>query len=444
MSKWWLPRIWAAGLLLLITFSHPLWFGGPANIDSVLTAPLFSYPANSAKWSTWLTTITILVACASVLFGSRYSRTMWWVITASLVFSFLLNQHRLQPWAYQSAIYAAVFASMSVAQAKRWLVMIAASIYLYSGIGKIDFQFVHTVGQDFLNAVWFPGIGRFADQFDAPTMVRLAYALPISEALVAIALLIPWSRRTAGLCAIGMHLSLLAILGPWNLDHSAGVLCWNVLLVAQAWFLFVCPSLELEADSEKMAPEGETQRPHPVASRFSMAIVIVAVVMPLGERFGYWDHWTSWALYSPHTSRVEIEIHESAIDRLPVEIVPFLSDVDGDHWNKLDLSRWSISHLNVPIYPQSRYQLTIANRLANQFELRDAIRVFVKGVSDRRTGRREVQSLLGQRAINERFRQNASRRLSETMACHPRVLFRQKPLNVIGVLANPTTNFKTR
>lgn len=390
---------------MLIAVSFPLWFGVPSSIDSALIVPLLSHPAGSVSFLAWIPTIVIIVACVSVLLGTRHARICWWVMSVSLAFSFLLNQHRLQPWAYQGAIYATVFASMSVAQAKRWLVVMAASVYFYSGIGKIDYQFVHTVGQDFLRAVWFPGFGRLTDHFDAATMFRLAYVLPISESLVAIALLIPRSRRVAGVCVIVMHVALLAILGPWNLDHSAGVLCWNGLLVVQAWFLFVSPSVHPGLDlDEGLDFTREAKGVYSVvAPRISKSIMILALVMPLSERYGCWDHWMSWALYSPHTSRVEIEIHETAIDRLPAELVPYLSDDDRDQWNKLDLSEWSISRWKVPIYPQSRYQLAVANRIANQFELKDAIRVFVKGVADRRTGRREEQSVLGQRAINEVF-----------------------------------------
>lgn len=125
-------------------------------------------------------------------------------------------------------------------------------------------------------------------------------------------------------------------------------------------------------------------------------IVTLALLMPLSERAGYWDHWTSWALYSPHSSRAEIQIHGTAIDRLPETVREFLvEDQDGDRWSDLNIERWSLDRRLIPVYPQGRYQLAVALRLARQYELGSAIRVQVKSVSDRWTGRRRESFLIG-------------------------------------------------
>ncbi|TWT81803.1 hypothetical protein CA13_32560 [Planctomycetes bacterium CA13] len=385
-SDWWLPRIWALMLLALVAGTFPLWLGG----RTVLAVPMIGSAANLPTLLHGLPMIVLVVACVVAVVGGRYVRCAWWCVALSLCLSFLLNQHRLQPWAYQSAIYATVFATMDRLSARRWLIPMAASLYLYSGLGKLDYQFAHTVGQDFLSAIALPRIGSPVDWFEHHTLAWLAFVLPACEAVIAVGLLIPKTRRFAGGLVILMHLTLLAILGPWNLGHSLGVLLWNTLLSIQAWFLFVVAPDEAQ----------EAKTPNSKLTWIPISLLVVAIVMPTTERFGIWDHWPSWALYSPHNSRVDVEIHRSSSERLPDDIAIHLSDRDGDGWNRFDMAGWSLAKLRVPIYPQSRFQLAVASQLASENGLGRSIRVIVRGVSNRRTGQRTEQPLLGSREID--------------------------------------------
>jgi hypothetical protein len=134
-------------------------------------------------------------------------------------------------------------------------------------------------------------------------------------------------------------------------------------------------------------------------------LVVIALAAPLFERSGYWDHWPSWSLYSPHTSRVEIELHRSALDRLEPALQAYADeDEDRDGWHGLDIERWSLDNRGVPIYPQARYQLLLAAEIASAYQLSDEIRARVRSVSDRRTGRREDRLLLNRREIVKELR----------------------------------------
>ena len=336
----------------------------------------------------------MIIAGVVIVASNKRLKWCWWMIVLSLCTAFLLNQHRLQPWAYQSAIYSCVFACLGSQSQRRWLILIGASIYLFSGLGKLDYQFAHTVGQDFLGAVKLPWVEKFRDAFDHQTLAMFALVLPLCEVFIGIGLLVPQSRRIAGCLVILFHLSLIGILGPWNLGHSLGVLCWNGLLTIQAYHLFVKKSNEQCLHNE---PKEDISN----WCWIVRSLVLIALVMPITERYGHWDHWTSWALYSPHTSRAEIEIHTSAVERIPRTIRPYLSDEDGDHWHRISLANWSLDSLHVPIYPQSRYQLHVADILASRFQLGNAIRVTAKGISDRWTGHRSEKRLLGEHEIHD-------------------------------------------
>lgn len=337
--------------------------------------------------------ITIL-AGADRLFGYMRPRVRWLVIGALLISLVAMDHHRLQPWVYQSILYCVLFATMDrrgQLGLARWL---TASIYVYSAAGKLDFQFVHTVGQEFLTAMPLR-LGTWIATLDEVTRVRLAFLMPISEMTIGLLLLVPVTRKWAGMAAITLHATLIVLLGPWNLNHSYAVLVWNCLLAIQAHALFVAG--RQTTDNSKT----ETQSTHSLGW-IGVLTVLIALVMPLFERSGYWDHWTSWSLYSPHTSRVLVDVHESASERLPPHVRECLaeSSVDGG-WKRLDLAAWSLSSRSVPIYPQARYQLRLADRMAREFDLGPAIRVTVQSVSDRWTGKRSEKQAIGAEAIEK-------------------------------------------
>ena len=330
----------------------------------------------------------LCVACGAVMLRGKTCDRIWWLITALLVLEFLLDQHRLQPWAYQTAIYATVFAAMPVRSAHRWLVPLAASVYIYSSLGKFDYQFVHTVGINFLSAFAGP-IGGLPEDVDAAKLAKFAFLFPVGELVIGVSLLVPRSRRVAGVAAIVMHGVLIGMLGPWGMNHSPGVLIWNALLILQSWQLFL-----LEEAGEQ-TPQWQDTKERKGYSGVARLAIVVAIVMPLTERTGYWDHWPSWALYSPHNSRVDVQIHRSGVELLSPQMQAHVqTDADGDGWQTLSLEQWSLEHRRAAIYPQARYQLRLAIVVARSADIDKQIRGRLRGVSDRFTGKRSENQLL--------------------------------------------------
>ena len=384
-----LDQVWAIALLCLIAVTWRLWIPRGDALEIPMVDGLGGLPAVMR----WLPLVVLTLVPAFMLVWNE--RRLWWLIAIALAAAFLMNQHRLQPWAYQTSIYATVFATLDRDQARKWLRPLAASIYLYSAAGKLDYQFSHTVGQQFLETVMNVG-GGIPETWSETSRARATMLFPAGELIVGIGLLIPPTRALAGWLAILFHLSLLILLGPWGLDHSTGVLVWNVAMMAQAYFLFVA----LDEVSEE--PKMRVSR----GAKFAQAVVLIALVAPLGERAGYWDHWPSWALYSPHSSRVSVEVHETAQAKIGWELRLYLTETNRrDRWRTLATDRWSLRKLGVPVYPQARFQLAVADRLADQNDLDDAIRAIVRGTSDRFTGKRTEQRLIGAKKIREALEQ---------------------------------------
>lgn len=339
-----------------------------------------------------LVVVLVVGSLAWIALSRRPRRSVFVLVAVGLALLFFVNQHRLQPWAYQNALYSTAFACFTAQVARRWVIAVAISVYLYSALGKFDYQFLHTVGQDFVSiALGPPGT--------QPSTLRLGLAaiLPVAELAIAIGLIFPSSRRVAGTAAMLMHSSLLVALGPWMLGHSSGVVGWNVLLVVQSWFLFVAP-VQPCVIAQQGASDNE---PSPLARRVATAVLVVALLMPMTERAGYWDHWLSWSLYSPHTSRVELEIHETSLADLPKTAQPFvMSDDDNDRWHRVALDQWSLDRLGVPIYPQARFQLGLVLNLMRDEGVAIGLRIKIKSTSNRLDGTRDERWLQAAKEIS--------------------------------------------
>ncbi len=280
------------------------------------------------------------------------------------------------------------------------------SIYFYSAIGKFDFEFLHTVGQQMLGAM-AKLVGQDSSTIPAPMRLTLVAFFPVTELVVAFGLAWPKSRRIAGLLAIVLHFTLIAILGPLGLNHRLGVLIWNALFSVQAFYLFVVKQkTELVSRIDPLQPvRNNSGRVRGLPQSLCSAMIAMAIVLPCTERFGIWDHWPSWALYAPHSSRVRVEVAGASVGRVPSELAaliaqPSLPEGEMLDWVIVPIDDWSLRSLDTPIYPQSRFQLGVAKTIASLIDSESEVRVTILGAASRFSGHRQSQVLEGSTQID--------------------------------------------
>ncbi|WP_146521455.1 hypothetical protein [Stieleria varia] len=376
----------------------PLWVPLPSQYPNIALLPWWHWQSTAGLALQWSALAGLASSGTLVALGvfKRFHAGLWWTVMGCLIALMLTDQHRIQPWAYQSILYAGLFATLGHRRdpsAKSWFVVITASIYFYSSLGKFDYQFLHTVGDEFLSVSTAP-LGGLPDTW-RPWRTTLVAMMPATEMTIALLVLFPRTRRVGGMAAMGLHATLILILGPWSLNHSLGVLTWNVLLIIQAYLLMV--RRPTQAHDEAHTGSGPRKNSGVWQVR---VLVLAALIAPIGERWGYWDHWPSWALYSPHNSRVDAEIHRSKLRELDDSLANCVQeDGDGDGWHELKLSQWSLDQRGAPIYPQARYQLALLANLAERYEWGTGVRCKRRGVSDRWTGVRDESLHMGQREI---------------------------------------------
>ncbi|MFI4876163.1 MAG: hypothetical protein ACIALR_12520 [Blastopirellula sp. JB062] len=398
-------RLLALTGLALVGASYRLWlpqtdFPQVPALQALVAAP------RAIDYALAIGIVVSLVAW--LLSPKRLSTTAAWSVAACISASCLLDQHRFQPWAYQLIFTAIILATCEAKLAIRLLRVIVISIYVYSALSKFNAPFMNELGQNFLDVPlrWFGASAALAEE----TRPWATLLFPLGELIVGLLLAIPQTRKPGVCLAALMHASLLMVVGPWGLNHWPGVMIWNLLFLAQAPLLFwpapLAPA-KTEAETVVQPP------PDPAAARL-VGILVAAFVLllPLFEPFGYCDAWPGWALYASHVSRADLYIDAAAAEALPPPLRPFLRETDEGNL-RLDAAQWSLHALNVPIYPDARFQTGVALSVAQTYGIGWFCELRVQAAADRRSGQRSEIRYRGpqqMQAAAQRYRLNAQPR----------------------------------
>lgn len=103
-----------------------------------------------------------------------------------------------------------------------------------------------------------------------------------------------------------------------------------------------------------------------------MTFILLVCVWPITEGWGLCDHWLAWSVYSTQIERVSVTLTEEGVRRLPESARRLV--VDGELW----LDRWSLNALNVPIYPQLRFEFGVVEGLRRRCGDQDLVEVNVQ------------------------------------------------------------------
>jgi len=400
---------WVTFALLLIFSTRPLWMGA----GEYPQVPFAGGLVNAGRTADHIAFgLAFVPLCLMLVIGdsSRVWRACCGAFLCGMGGLFLLDQHRFQPWVWQFVLIGCAslwFPTRSVAYWWRWL---AISIYLFSAISKFDVSFADELGLLFLRTV-----GSFisVDVSAWPLVLQRIGGLsfPVWEFAVGLMLCFPRTRFAGMWMAWGMHGMLLAILGPWGLNHHWGVLLWNGFFICQAGLLF-WPCMYQGPSCPLRVPGGE--KLSDLKGRVGAVAMTVILWLPVLEPLGLYDHWPSWGLYASHVERVNLFIHREARGKLPTAVLEHLSETDDPEWLRLKLDRWSLAALKAPIYPQGRFQIGVCAAVIERYRLQEEFRVVYEGAAGRLTGNRRAEEFRTSEELQMRvegFRLNARPRM---------------------------------
>lgn len=418
--------------LILIAATWRLWFAA----SEFPAVPMFSFLTDVPRsidsfFSAGMVLALLADAVAAVFLISgriRSSRPVRiargsdvvFVLTAGTLIA--LNQHCLQPWLYHFLIMTAVLwlpvssrkpetppdrspddqSGIGAIDASHLLIIwLTATIYLWSAWSKLDAGFLESHGPKFVRAIcdvmgvstmfWSDGTWRIA-----------AGSLPAGELLVGVALLIPRTRRAGLVAGLAMHLLLFVAVGPWGLNHRAGVVWWNVFFMAQNVILLLSARshrhlVTSAADGAATESEHHGTASPDIRPRLAIPVLAAAALFPLFRSAGYCDTWTAWAVYASSPARILIQVKDDVADELPNSIQSYVEPRQiQDGWSWLRIDRWSLEATGTPIYPEDRFQFGVARFVAREFDLQNRIRLVHEEESDRWSGQRDQRQVEGE------------------------------------------------
>lgn len=370
----WLTRLLGAGVLALVAVTWKLWT--PQEVFP--RVPLFRWAP--PDWWDW-TSLALIIAggIGLVIRPPRHLRTLAATLAFGLAIGFVCDQHRLQPWAWQFFILALLIALADDALLWNGWQWLTISIYFYSALSKFDARFLHFIGAGFAETA-LGGMLKQDSNLPASTDLYavhywVAWLFPIGELIVAILLVAPRSRRWGMWAVIGMHGLLLQILGPFGLDHSYGVLIWNVVFIVQAVLLFM-PRDRLWSHETLMIPLRSAQQSEfPWRNRWARRLMTVVLLWPATYPLGFCDAWPGWAVYvEPFPAGWLDEVKSSGA--YPVESQPIRG---SGHYADVAISSWSLRELNAPVYPHLRSTVATALELSERYDISEMrLRIYVR------------------------------------------------------------------
>jgi hypothetical protein len=385
-------RVFATTTLALVAATWRLW----AIESDYPCVPLIQFGVSAPAWLDWvlrLCLVSLLVALFVISGRSPWERPLSLATAVVLIGCFMLNQHRMQPWAYLAAIGCFTFTCQDPGRTFRLWRLLCVSIYVYSAISKADVAFINGMGHRFLETgLSFLGI----DPSDLPrnlNVVAIA-AMPLCELLIGIGLILRHGKRWALPLCMALHSSLILILSPMGLNHRPGVLIWNAALMVEVLLLFTGHE---QPEDLTVIGSGRSAR-----ARLAECVAFIAVACPLLEPTGWFDHWPAWNLYSEQTDKVEILVRTDRLTRFPWELrrlsVPSRKD---PKWSKAYIEEWSLQTLLAPIYPEDRFQVGVALALAERYRLDEAIMVRIHSPPNRISGQRSSHVIVGAQGLRK-------------------------------------------
>jgi uncharacterized membrane protein YphA (DoxX/SURF4 family) len=396
----WLRRGIAATLAGSLLLTLPLWL---TKRDYPLTPVIDALRHIPSPFDYILLGVMFLALAGVVLL-----RNPRWPIVAVCCIALLwvaIDQSRLHPYLFHSVALLASLLPIAWEQRESWNpdylhwslapgMVLLVFTYLYSGLEKLNYEFVHWVFPDVIAPVagW---IGVSVDDIPETLLIVAGLTAALFEAAGGVLLIFLRTRRVAAICLTIMHLFIILAVGPTGSDSNRAILAWNVGMIIAIWSLFGTATTDsssppffsrawwMQALRIRSDPSGY---PHLAQALTIAGITILFGIMPILGFAGWWDSYPSFALYSGNTLNALIWVDPADHSRLPVVAQQALRE-DGT----LDLNKWSLAETGATFYPEPRIVLNIGKTITERWAQHDAI-AWMASTPNTFTGERTVRN----------------------------------------------------
>lgn len=394
----WLCRFSALGLATGMLLTPKLWIATGRSFPSLPVSdalPPIPFPCDLV----WAGSLLLLL----LLIGIKASNPRRFIVIFIILFGLLClwDQQRLDAWAYQYFFMLLAFTQTPNTEVNektgnaplRTCRFIISCVYFWSGVQKMNIDFIHRVSPWFLRP-----LTNLLPEKLAQGLVRFGPLAALLEAGMGIGLL---TRRWRHLCvflAIAMHGLILFSIGPLGHNWDPPVWPWNMAMMLFVVILFW-------DIGEISVWEIVTSRRQPI----HMVTVILFGIMPFFSYLEWWDSYASFALYSGNNPSAVIRVSESLAEVLPPEIKKHVKG--RPPMQTFDYFFWSFEELHT-VYPEPRAYRNIVRHLCRYAQSDSDVKATLKG--RRRWYNGERSSTL----LNCSDFEDALGTINNTLTCH--------------------------
>ena len=346
----------AAGLFAGVALSYKLWLN--SRLYPLTPAWPFPKPLPPPFDSVRLTALLILLILIAV---ARRPRVFVGVFLLLAGWAACEDQSRWQPWFYQ---YLFMLAAIGLADGNRpeatlnTCRLIVASIYVWSGLEKMNPNFVH-------NTIPF-----LLTPLHLLALKKLMIAAPVLECGAGCALLSRRFRRMAVVCAAGMHIFILLTIGPLGWNYNTVVWPWNIAMIALLIILF------WRADDSPLDILW-VRTPGPEFA-FQKVVLLLFGIAPALSFFNLWDTYLSFAFYTGNGDSASIYLSDATFDRLPDKLADYVYEY-SPNVKELSIPDWSWGEFNAPHYPEDRIYRNVFRRVCELTGSPPDLKLVVRG-----------------------------------------------------------------
>lgn len=271
---------------------------------------------------------------SQVIYIFKPKRWLGWLVLSLYIFLCLVDQNRLQPYFYQSAltIFAIVLFKENTSSKKvlYTVMLIFLATYFWSGVQKLNGIFYEE---------WMGALLKHFSFVPETLLQAFTYAVPWLEAIIGIFLLFNKTRKLGVIGIVSMHSIIIVML--LYLGYGFNVIPWNVQNILSVLVLFWV--FKTNSFNELFT----------YALDFQKTIIIVfTFVLPLSNMFGYWDHLLSFSFFTSKLDYYYIQIDDSLKDKLPEGARRFYRS--NENMTVIYLNEWAGEINKVLLYPQPR------------------------------------------------------------------------------------------
>lgn len=328
-----------ASTLVLMLYAPKLWLS--TKVFPVI--PMFEWipiPTGFMEYLFWGVLFT-----SQLIYIFYNKRWLGWLALLTYVYLAFVDQNRLQPYFYQSALtLLAILIFPNKRDSKKVLytvILIFFATYFWSGIQKLNEAFY---------IQWLGALNKHFSCVDTTDNALIClpqwflkvftYAVPWLEASMGIMLLFNFTRKFAIGFILGMHAIIVFLL--FYLGYGYNVVPWNIQNMISVVALFY--GLQTLKPLDFFIAKFDIRR---------ALLVFIVLILPLANNLaGYYDNLLSFHFFTADLHYYNVYIHEDLKDKLPDNAKKFYREWEGETY--INMNEWAQYDNKVLFYPEER------------------------------------------------------------------------------------------